>query len=51
VRDSVGRNMGWRVDHILATKILAAKSRNCVIDLESRLAQKPSDHVIIYAQW
>ncbi len=51
VRDSVSRNMGWRVDHILATKTLAAKSQTCVIDLESRLAQKPSDHVIIFAQW
>ena len=51
VRDSVGRNMGWRVDHILATKPLAAKSRSCSIDLATRLAEKPSDHAIIYAQW
>ncbi|MEI6610258.1 MAG: exodeoxyribonuclease III [Deltaproteobacteria bacterium] len=51
VRDSVGRNLGWRVDHILATKPLAAESRSCAIDLASRLAEKPSDHVIIYAGW
>lgn len=51
VRESVSRNMGWRVDHILATKTLAEKSQRCVIDLESRLAEKPSDHVIICAQW
>jgi len=51
VRDSVSRNLGWRVDHILATKPLAAKSRICSIDLASRLAEKPSDHAIIYAQW
>jgi len=51
VRDSVSRNMGWRVDHILATKSLAIKSKSCIIDLESRLAQKPSDHVIIFAEW
>jgi exodeoxyribonuclease III len=51
VRDSVGRNLGWRVDHILATKPLTAKSCSCSIDLASRLAEKPSDHAIIYAQW
>jgi exodeoxyribonuclease III len=51
VRDSVGRNLGWRVDHILATKPLIAKSQSCTIDLSTRLAEKPSDHAIIYAQW
>ncbi len=51
VRDSVGRNLGWRVDHILATKTLAAKSGECTIDLATRLAEKPSDHAVIYARW
>ncbi len=51
VRDSVGRNLGWRVDHILATKTPAAQSMSCIIDLATRLAEKPSDHVVIYAQW
>jgi len=51
VRDSVGRNMGWRVDHILATKTLAAKSAECTIDLTTRLSEKPSDHAVIYARW
>ncbi len=51
VRDSVGRNLGWRVDHILVTEPLVATSRSCAIDLATRLAEKPSDHVIIYAQW
>lgn len=51
VKDSVKRKLGWRVDHILATKPLAAKSKSCTIDLASRLAEKPSDHVITYAQW
>lgn len=51
VRDSVGRNLGWRVDHILATKSMAEKSCNCMIDLPTRLAEKPSDHVVIYAEW
>jgi len=51
IRDSVSRKLGWRVDHILATQTLAAKSKSCTIDLESRLQDKPSDHLILYAQW
>jgi len=51
VRDSVGRNMGWRVDHILATKTPAMKSSGCSIDMATRLADKPSDHAVIYAEW
>ena len=51
VRDSVGRNMGWRVDHILATKATAAHSSRCTIDMATRLADKPSDHAVIYAEW
>jgi exodeoxyribonuclease-3 len=51
VKDSVSRKLGWRVDHILATKSLAKKSKSCTIDLASRLAEKPSDHVILFAEW
>jgi exodeoxyribonuclease-3 len=51
VRDSVERKLGWRVDHILATESLASRSRSCNIDLASRLTEKPSDHVIVYAEF
>lgn len=51
IKDSVKRKLGWRVDHILATKKLADQSKSCSIDLESRLQEKPSDHLILYAQW
>jgi len=51
VRDSVGRKLGWRVDHILATDVLAKSSKSCVIDMRTRLEEKPSDHAVIYAQW
>jgi len=51
IRDSVGRNLGWRVDHILATHNLAVSSTGCTIDLQTRLADKPSDHAMIYATW
>lgn len=51
VRDAVARNMGWRVDHILATQSLAAISSHCDIDLPTRLTEKPSDHVVMYAEF
>ena len=51
VRDSVARGLGWRVDHILATQSLSGHSLGCEIDLSTRLAEKPSDHTVIYAEF
>jgi len=51
VRNAIGRNLGWRVDHILATEALAGISKSCTIDLPTRLTEKPSDHVLIYAEF
>lgn len=50
-RDSVVRQLGWRVDHILATPTLADNSLDCVIDLSTRMMEKPSDHALIYAEF
>jgi exodeoxyribonuclease III len=49
--NAVKRNMGWRVDHILATKALAARSRDAFIDLGPRRADKPSDHTFLVADF
>lgn len=49
--DAVKRKIGWRVDHVLATPPLAGKSSDCYIDLEPRLAPKPSDHTIMVAEF
>ena len=46
VPQAVKRGLGWRIDHILATAPLAARSLRCEIDLQPRLAEKPSDHTI-----
>jgi len=43
-KDGVANGRGWRVDHILASRPLAARSTNACIDLEPRQAEKPSDH-------
>lgn len=51
VRGSLDRGIGWRVDHILATAPLAAKSTGARIDLAPRRAEKPSDHTVLVAEF
>lgn len=48
-RGAVDRNIGWRVDHIFATKVLANKSVDCFIDTAPRKMEKPSDHCPVVA--
>ena len=50
-RDAVGRNLGWRIDYILATQPLAAKSTGAGIDLAPRRSEKPSDHTVLMAEF
>jgi exodeoxyribonuclease-3 len=47
------RNLGWRLDHIMATKPLAKKSTACYVDKEPRAAERPSDHtpVVVEFEW
>jgi len=45
------RNMGWRIDHMLATPSLAGRCADCWIDLEPRLRPKPSDHTFLVAEF
>jgi exodeoxyribonuclease-3 len=49
--NAFGRNLGWRLDHIMATKPLAAKSTSCTIAKDLRRAERPSDHVPIVAEF
>ena len=49
VKDSLSRNIGWRVDHIFATESLAKKSCGCYIDRTPREWDRPSDHVPVVA--
>lgn len=51
VRDSLERNIGWRVDHIWVTKPLADKSIRAWIDVEARRAERPSDHTFLVAEF
>ncbi len=45
------KNQGWRIDHLMATRTLAAKSVRAWIDLQPRLAEKPSDHTVVAAEF
>ncbi|MFC1866983.1 exodeoxyribonuclease III, partial [Thermodesulfobacteriota bacterium] len=45
------RNMGWRIDYILATRPLAEKSKKAWIDTEPRIREKPSDHTFLVAEF
>jgi len=49
--NSFKRNLGWRLDHIMATKPLAEKCTACRIDKNPRIAEKPSDHTPIVAEF
>ncbi|HOO90789.1 MAG TPA: exodeoxyribonuclease III [Syntrophales bacterium] len=48
---ALDRGLGWRVDHILATRSLADRSIDCSIDLKPRRAEKPSDHTVMAAEF
>lgn len=45
------RNLGWRIDHILATKPLAQACRDCWVDAGPRSLPKPSDHTPMLAEF
>lgn len=45
------RNWGLRIDLVLATAALAQGLRDCVIDVEPRKAERPSDHAPVVADF
>jgi exodeoxyribonuclease-3 len=51
VPNSVQRKLGWRVDHIWATEPMAERSIRAWIDMEARLAARPSDHTFLIAEF
>ena len=51
VRNALERGIGWRVDHIWATQVLAVRSSRAWIDLEARRADRPSDHTFLVAEF
>ena len=45
------RNLGWRLDYIMATKPLAEKCTACWIDKTPRQMERPSDHTFLIAEF
>ena len=45
------RGIGWRIDHIYTTEQLAERCTSCVIDVEARKREKPSDHTFVIAEF
>jgi len=45
------RNMGLRIDHILASMPLCGKCRSCAIDKSPRQNERPSDHAPVVAEF
>jgi exodeoxyribonuclease-3 len=43
-RDTVGNKQGLRLDYFLCNKTAAKMIKNCEIDMNPRLADKPTDH-------
>jgi exodeoxyribonuclease-3 len=45
------RNMGLRIDLILASNALSATCTSCRIDVEPRRLERPSDHTPVIAEF
>jgi len=50
-RNAFERNFGWRIDHILATPVLAERCRTAEVDMAVRKAPGASDHTIVWAEF
>jgi exodeoxyribonuclease-3 len=50
IPNGVKRNLGWRIDYILATSPVAERSSAVWIDRDARLLPKPSDHTFLTAE-
>lgn len=48
---SFRRNLGLRIDHILASPALSARAAACIIDREPRARERPSDHAPVVAEF
>ena len=51
VKDAVTRNIGWRIDHILANEALAKKAFSSFVDRTPLTWEKPSDHTPLVADF
>jgi exodeoxyribonuclease-3 len=50
-RNAFERNFGWRIDHILATDVMAARCHTAEVDMGPRKVAAASDHTIVWAEF
>jgi len=50
-RNAFARNFGWRIDHILATEVLAERCVAAGVDMEARGLPSASDHTVMWADF
>jgi len=50
IKNAPQRGLGWRIDHIYASADVANRCTACTIDMEPRLAERPSDHTFVVAE-
>jgi len=45
------RDLGWRIDHIYASRAIVENCRSCWVDKEPRMLERPSDHTPLLAEF
>lgn len=45
------QNLGWRIDHILASQALIGKCKKSYVDADLRKEERPSDHAPVVAEF
>jgi len=50
-RGGFTNNRGWRIDHHYLTEELYNQAKNCIIDLEPRKLEQPSDHAPVIVEF
>lgn len=51
VKNSLERNIGWRIDHLLGTQSVAEACRGVEVERWLRAEEKPSDHTAVVAEF
>ncbi len=51
VKGALERNIGWRIDHILGTRVQEGNSLDCFCDRKPRSWERPSDHSVVVARF
>ncbi|MDO9545077.1 MAG: exodeoxyribonuclease III [Synergistaceae bacterium] len=47
IKDALSRNIGWRIDHIVGTEVMAEASGKVWVERSLRAMERPSDHTAV----